>query len=192
MVDSKRYDPTITRFQKHTKSFVSGKTKKGHLNREPGDVAKADGILVKIDKKKKSSNGWLVKVQGKEYWCSCDDLGNVPDVTETEAYLLPKKKCEVEVSIDKASKIYTITKIKTSKVPQITTDLDKIILKTKGNSKITIEKDSTTISGKQVKVENDVKVDTTNHNDLPDEISLVSLYRQVQAIQNSLSDNNDI
>ena len=41
MVDSKRYDPTITRFQKHTKSFVSGKTKKGHLNneeREAGDV----------------------------------------------------------------------------------------------------------------------------------------------------------
>ena len=37
MVNSKRYDPTITRFRKHTQGFVSGKTKKGHLQNEEND-----------------------------------------------------------------------------------------------------------------------------------------------------------
>ena len=117
MVDSKRYDPTITRFQKHTKSFVSGKTKKGHLNneeRKEGDVINEEGILVRIDKKQIQGKGWRVEIDKKPYNCSY--YGNsflfLPNCTETDTYYIPKKECKVEVSIDKKSKIYTITKIK--------------------------------------------------------------------------------
>ena len=76
MVDSKRYTPTNERFRKHTQNFVSEKTKKGHLNdkeKDKGDVSKEDGKLIKVYKKLMKKNGWIVKVDGKEYHCSYGD-----------------------------------------------------------------------------------------------------------------------
>lgn len=189
MVDSKRYDPTITRFQKHTKSFVSGKTKKGHLNndeREAGDVTKEEGILVKVNKNNLYGKGWEVKIGEKTVMCTYgDNIIYLPDCTLNGSYYMPKKECKVEVSIDKKSKINTITRIKDSNKKPITMMNDGITLKSNGEASITINNDTTTISG-------DVVINTSSNNDLPDEISINDLYKRIESIESKLSDNNDI
>lgn len=206
MVDSKRYDPTITRFQKHTKSFVSGKTKKGHLNnedREAGDVINEEGVLVRIIKKDIQGKGWEVKVDGKPYKCSY--YGNsflfLPNCTETDTYYIPKKECKVEISIDKKSKIYTITKIKglkTSPNQQLISIIegDKIDIKGGGKASVSVKQEKTAISGDGLEVEGDVevsgdvKVDTSKDKDLPDKISMTELYKKVQVLEEQLDSKN--
>lgn len=178
MVDTKRYDPTITRFQKHTKSFVSGKTKKGHLNngeREAGDVIKEEGILVKVNGKDLQGKSWYVQVGKKYYWCTYgDNIVYLPECTKNGDFYIPKKKCKVEISIDKKSKIYTITRINDDTKQPIAMVDNEISLS--GN----------------VSVSGDVKVDTKDDKDLPDSISMTELYKKVQIIEEKLSDNNDI
>ena len=206
MVDSKRYDPTITRFQKHTKSFVSGKTKKGHLeneDREAGDVIKEEGVLVRIVKKQIQEKGWKVKVDEKIYNCSY--YGNsflfLPNCTETDTYYIPKKECKVEISIDKKSKIYTITKIKglkTSPNQQLISIIegDKIDIKGGGKASVSVKQEKTAISGDglevegDVDVEGDVKIDTSKDKDLPDKISMTELYKKVQVLEEQLNSKN--
>ena len=224
MVDSKRYNPTITRFQKHTKNFVSGKTKKGHLNddeRDPGDYIKEEGTLVRISKKNIRGKGWEVKVDNKVYKCSY--YGNsflfLPNCTEDNDYYLPKKEYKVEVSIDKKSKIYTITKIKGLKlssneqlisiiegdkiniqggkktsveVGQEETSItgDKVNIQGGEDSSITMENGKTSVTG-SISVEGDVKLDTSEEEGLPDEISVKALYKKVQIIEEKISDNDD-
>lgn len=207
MVDSKRYDPTITRFQKHTKSFVSGKTKKGHLeneDREAGDVINEEGVLVRIIKKDIQGKGWKVKVDEKIYNCSY--YGNsflfLPNCTETDTYYIPKKECKVEVSIDKKSKIYTITKIKglkTSPNQQLISIIegDKIDIKGGGKASVSVKQEKTAISGDglevegDVDVEGDVKIDTSKDEDLPDKISMTELYKKVQVLEEQLNSKNN-
>lgn len=206
MVDSKRYDPTITRFQKHTKSFVSGKTKKGHLeneDREAGDVVNEEGVLVRIIKKDIQGKGWEVEVDKKKYKCSY--YGNsflfLPNCTETDTYYIPKKECKVEISIDKKSKIYTITKIKglkTSPNQQLISIIegDKIDIKGGGKASVSVKQEKTAISGDglevegDVDVEGDVKIDTSKDEDLPDKISMTELYKKVQVLEEQLNSKN--
>ena len=207
MVDSKRYDPTITRFQKHTKSFVSGKTKKGHLGtgeREAGDYVKEEGVLVKINKNDLQGASWEVKVGNKTYNCSY--YGNsflfLPNCTENGNYYIPKKEYKVEVSIDKKSKIYTITKIKGLKMSsneQLISIMegDKINIKGGENSSITIDENKTSIKGEglsvegDVSVEGDIKIDTSKQEDLPNSISVTNLYKRVQILESKLSDDTN-
>lgn len=189
MVDSKRYDPTITRFQKHTKSFVSGKTKKGHLNskdKEEGDVSKEEGILVRVDKNNLYGKGWEVKIDEKKIMCNYgDNIIYLPPYTVNGSYYVPKKECKVEVSIDKNSKINTITKIKDPNKQPISLSNKGVTLQGSGKASVIIEQDTTTISG-------DVILDTKDQEDLPDEISLIDVYKKLQSIESKLSDNNDI
>lgn len=213
MVDSKRYDPTITRFQKHTQSFVSGKTKKGHLNkdndeRESGDVIKEEGILVKVNSKDLHGKTWEVKVDKKTYMCSYgDNIIYLPPYTVNGTYYIPKKECKVEVSIDKKSKIYTITRILDSDKQPITMSNNHITIQTSGDASVKVEKNKTSISsgkasvkvednktsvsGEKLSVEGDVEVKTSKDNDLPDKISITDLYKKVQNIEIKLSDKND-
>ena len=206
MVDSKRYDPTITRFQKHTKSFVSGKTKKGHLeneDREAGDVVNEEGVLVRIIKKDIQGKGWEVEVDKKKYKCSY--YGNsflfLPNCTETDTYYIPKKECKVEISIDKKSKIYTITKIKglkTSPNQQLISIIEgaKIDINGGGKASVSVKQEKTAISGDglevegDVDVEGDVKIDTSKDEDLPDKISMTELYKKVQVLEEQLNSKN--
>lgn len=208
MVDSKRYDPTITRFQKHTKNFVSGKTKKGHLNneeREPGDYIKEEGTLVRIDKNNLQGKSWEVKVDNKTYMCSY--YGNsflfLPNCTTNGKYYIPKKEYKVEVSIDKKSKIYTITKIKGLKLSsneQLISIIEgnKINIQGSKDSSLIVDQEGTSISGSGLSVEGniavqgDIEIDTSHDDDLPDSISVTDLYKKVQIIESKLSDNNDI
>ena len=62
---------------KHFEDFASPKAKKGHLNnneRDTDEIKHERGVLVKIEKNKIDSNGWIVEVgQGenkKTYECS--------------------------------------------------------------------------------------------------------------------------
>ena len=195
MVDSKRYDPTITRFQKHTKSFVSGKTKKGHLNneeREAGDVVKEEGILVQVDRNNLQGKTWLVEVGGKRYPCTYgDNIIYLPPCVKNGNYYQPKQECKVEVSIDKKSKIYTITRILSEDKQPIFMVDNQISLQGNGTASLTVESDKTSISGVELSVEGDIKVDTTKDDDVStDSISVKELYKKVQIIESKLSDNN--
>ena len=202
MVDSKRYDPTITRFQKHTKSFVSGKTKKGHLDDSDDDkkkgVIKEEGELVRVNSKNLHGKSWEVKVDGKTYMCTYgDNIIYLPPYTKNGSYYVPKKKCLVEVSIDKKSKIYTITRmIDPDKQPITMTDKG-ITLQSKGLASLTLTKDTAAIGGNELSVEGDlsvdgdIQIDTSKEKDLPDKISVTDLYKKVQNLEIKLSDKND-
>lgn len=201
MVDSKRYTPTNERFRKHTQNFVSEKTKKGHLNdkeKDKGDVSKEDGKLVKVYKKLMKKNGWIVKVDGKEYHCSYgDNIVFLPPCTDKGTYYVPKKECLVEVSIDKKSKIYTITRMKDPNKQPIEMMNDSISLQGSGLAELKVEADKTKVSGESldvegdVNVDGDVKIDTSKDEDLPDSISLKSLYKEVQILKNNQNSDKD-
>ena len=191
MVDSKRYDPTITRFQKHTQSFVSGKTKKGHLNKDDDergteDVVKEEGVLVKVNWKDLYGKSWEVKIGNKTYKCSYgDNIIYLPPYNTNGSYYIPKKECKVEVSIDKKSKIYTITRILDDEKQPITMTNDAIKIQANGTASLKVEE-------KKVSVTGDVVVDTSKNKDVKtDKISLTDLYKQVQNIELKLSDKND-
>ena len=197
MVDSKRYNPTNKRFQKHTQAFVSGKTKKGHLQkgeRDTGDVIKEIGILVKVDKNNMQGKGWEVKIDNKTYMCTYgDNIMYLPPCTLNGQYYLPKKQCKVEVSIDKKSQLYTITKIDDPDKQPITIQNNSITLQTNGNASLQLSNDTTIISGTELSVEGDIKIDTSKDNTVEaNTISITDLYKKVQLIELKLSDKNDI
>lgn len=196
MVDSKRYDPTITRFQKHTKSFVSGKTKKGHLNkeeRENGDVIKEEGILISVDGRDLLGKTWKVRVGQKDYMCSYgDNIIYLPECTKNGNFYFPKSECRVEISIDKKSKINTIIRIKDPTKQPIAMIDKQISLQGNGNASLTVEENKTTIAGDGLSVENDIEIDTSNDDSISaDKISITELYKTVQIIQTKLSEDND-
>lgn len=196
MVDTKRYNPTNKRFQKHTQAFVSGKTKKGHLStgdRDTGDVVKETGVLIRVDKNKIQEKGWEVKIDNKTYMCNYgDNIIYLPPYTENGQYYLPKKECKVEVSIDKKSQIYTITKINDPDKQPITIQNNSITLQTNGEASLQISENTTIISGEELSVEGDVKIDTSKNNTITEDvISITDLYKRVQVIESKLSDNND-
>ena len=196
MVDSKRYSPTIKRFQEHTKNFVEGKTKKGHLtdeDRKADDHKREEGILKRVIINKIRSNGWEVKVDKKTYMCTYgDNIIYLPPYTKTKEYYIPKSKCKVEVNIDKKSKIYTITKINDENKQPIEMNNEGLTLQGSGLSSLSVVGDVVEVEGEYLQAANDIKIDTTNDKDLPNEISVKSLYQQVQIIQEQInSGTND-
>lgn len=190
MVDSKRYDPSIKRFQEHTQNFVTGKTKKGHLNnddRTADDHKKLNGVLKRVHKKLFYEKGWEVYVDKKKYMCTYgDNIIFLPPYTETAEYYVPKKKCEVEITVDEKTKINTITRMNDPDKLPIEMSNNGVILQGKGLSSISVTDDVVEAKGEHLLAENDVKIDTTNDEDLPDQISVKSLYKQVQVLQEQI------
>lgn len=210
MVDTKRYNPSNKRFQKHTQSFVEGKTMKGHLgegDKEKG-VRKDTGELIRVNRQRILEDGWEVRINKKTFFCTYgDNVVYLPKHKTTDMYYIPVKKCEVEVSFDEKTKIRTITRMKDDTKQPIAMDYQGVTLKGSGTASIEVKEDtvelgddnasikvsdnSTTITGNQLAVQNDVKVDTTNHEDLPDEISVTDMYRKIQILEEKISDSND-
>lgn len=233
MVDFKGYNPSNKRFQEHTQNFVEGKTKKGHLqSKKSGDKYKTTGQLVQVEIAKVYQNGWDVVVDGKHYLCTYgDNIIYLPPHTVSDGgkYYVPKKKCEVEVSIDKENKMYTVTRINDVNKQPIGMDNDGIILHGSDGAKVTVQNDTVEVSGngltvekdvtiktdegnisltklhdqiqvvqqsvddskENLSVQNDIKIDTTEHEDLPDEISIVDMYREIQILKaDQASDTN--
>lgn len=194
MVNTKRYNPSNKRFQKHTQSFVEGKTMKGHLGEgdKKGDKKKETGELIRVNRQKINENGWEVKVDKKKYHCTYgDNIIYLPPCKKTDKYYIPKKKCEVEVSIDEKTKLHTITKIKDKNKKPISMDNNGVKLNGSGKASVTVKEDKTEITGSHLAVQNDVKVDTTEQDGLPDEISLTDMYKKIQVIEEKLSDTDD-
>lgn len=199
MVDSKRYNPSNKRFQEHTKHFVEGTTLKGHLNegKEKKNKYKTTGELIRVVKAKINSDGWEVKVDNKKINCNYgDNIIYLPPCTSTELYYVPKKKCEVEVSIDEKSKIHTITRIKDPNKQPISMTNDgvklegEVTLDGNGEATLRVTDDVIEVAGENLSVENDVKIDTTKDEDLPDEISVKQMYKDIQVLKEQLSDSD--
>lgn len=193
MVDSKRYNPSNKRFQKHTQSFVEGKTMKGNLNKGKKDKNsyKVTGVLKKINKHALDANGWYVQVDSKMLQCDYgDNIIYLPPYTENGDWYIPINKCEVEISINEKNNIKTITKIKDPNKQPITMTNNKITLSTGGTGGIDIVKTAVEISGVYTSIQNEIKVDTTAHEDLPDEIKITDMYREIQELKNKISDDN--
>ena len=121
MTGIRKRAPTNKEFKNNFQGLASTRVKKGHLTgkeKKPEDNAKEVGVLTRINRAKLYENGWEVKVgtgnDAVTYNCSYGDgVMYIPDSTVTKQYFVPKGKVEVEVTIDKKSKIYTITKINT-------------------------------------------------------------------------------
>lgn len=196
MVDSKRYNPSNKRFQEHTKHFVEGTTLKGHLNEEKKkkDKYKTTGILVRIVKAKIYSNGWETKVDKKKINCNYgDNIIYLPPCTSTDLYYIPKKKCEVEISIDEKSKIHTITKINDPNKVPISLTNDGVTIEGSGEATFKITDDDIELSGNvdiDGTVKDDIKIDTSEDEELPDEISIVEMYKDIKILKSQVSDNN--
>ncbi len=195
MVDFKKYTPSNKRFQKHTQHFVEGKTMKGHLNDDKEknkNKAKYKGELVKVVKAKIYEDGWEVKRDKKTYYCNYgDNIIYLPPHKETKLYYIPDGKCEVEFSVDKTSKISTITRMNHPKKQPIEMDNQGITLKGNGLAQFTVSGDDTEITGNttidgDAKVTGDITVDTTKEEGLPDKISVTNLYKQVQVLQKQI------
>ena len=193
MVNSKRYNPSNKRFQKHTQSFVEGKTMKGHLvdGEKKGDKYKTTGELVKVNKNDLSGTGWYVKVEKKTLKCNYgDNIYYLPPYTEQGDWYFPKSKCEVEVSVDERSKIFTITKIKDSRRQPFAMYSDGVRLEGSGASAVQVAKDVVNVLGKQMEVQNDIKIDTSETEGLPDSIRITDMYKEIQDLKNKIGDNN--
>lgn len=162
MVKSNGYTPTNKYFRNKFQDFASTKTKKGHLNNQGDEegAKKLTGVLIKIDRKKIYSNGWLVETTDKkQYWCSYGDgVLCLPDVTESDSYYTPKKKIEVEISIDEDNKVYTLTRLKDPNKKPIALYSDKLELSVNTNeetnkdnkAKIEVSKNDVKIMGQTI------------------------------------------
>lgn len=141
MTGIRKRSPTNKEFKKNFQGLASTQVKKGHLNnqeKKASDNGLIEGILVRVDRNKFYSNGWEVKVgKGKSATTyMCENLDNeIPEFTTTNNYLVFKGNVAVEISIDKKSKIYQITNIKSvSKKPWILYN-EKLLLSTDTNEK---------------------------------------------------------
>lgn len=146
MTGIKKRSPTNKEFKRNFQGLASTKTKKGHLNnnqeRKSSDKQSAEGILVRIKIDKIDDDGWEVEVgtgnDKKKYMCS-DSRGGlmIPDstISKNKKYYIPKNKTEVEIDIDKKSKIYTITRIRSDKQIPLAKFSDKLYLSVNSNTK---------------------------------------------------------
>lgn len=202
MVDSKRYNPSNKRFQKHTQHFVENTTMKGHITQEKDKKKgkyKDTGYLIKIKKNALDGKGWYVKIDKKTLQCNYgDNIIYLPPYTEKGEWYIPKKKTEVEVSIDEKSKIYTITRIKDPNKKPIAMNNDGVKITGSEKSSIQIAKHAVTVSGEVIKTignidaKGDIELDTKDKKDLPDKISVIGMYKEIQEIKGKLSENNDV
>ena len=193
MVDSKRYVPSNKRFEKHTQSFVEGKTMKGHLvdDKKNKNSYKVNGILKKVNKNALASDGWYVTVEEKILKCYYGDVYYyLPPHTVNGDWYIPTSKCEVEVSINEKSGIKTITKIKDAHKQLIAMDNKGMKLSGNGTSSVQIKENTVNISGDSLNAQNEITIDTTKHEDLPNEIKITDMYREIQELKDKVSDNN--
>ncbi|MBR1610721.1 MAG: hypothetical protein IJ672_04415 [Methanobrevibacter sp.] len=151
MTGIKKRAPTNKEFKGHFQGLAGTRVKKGHLNnqeeKKPEDNAKENGELIRIHKKKLYEKGWEVKVgTGKDavtYMCSYGDaVLCIPDSNITEEYYIPKNKTNVEVTIDKKSKIYTVTKINSPNVKPIALYEDNLVISTNTNTDTNSKEDT--------------------------------------------------
>ena len=192
MTGIRKRSPTNKEFKKNFQGLASTQVKKGHLNnqeKKASDNGLIEGILVRVDRNKFYSNGWEVKVgKGKSATTyMCENLDNeIPEFTTTNNYLVFKGNVAVEISIDKKSKIYQITNIKSvSKKPWILYN-EKLLLSTDTNEKnqgtvgasIEIGKKYINLKSDEIKI-----IDNDNN-----EIDLIKSQNKIDQLESENSD----
>ena len=192
MTGIRKRSPTNKEFKKNFQGLASTQVKKGHLNnqeKKASDNGLIEGILVRVDRNKFYSNGWEVKVgKGKSATTyMCENLDNeIPEFTTTNNYLVFKGNVAVEISIDKKSKIYQITNIKSvSKKPWILYN-EKLLLSTDTNEKnrgtvgasIEIGKKHINLKSDEIKI-----IDNDNN-----EIDLIKSQNKIDQLESENSD----
>jgi hypothetical protein len=222
MVKSNRYSPTNKKFKSHFENFASEKTKKGHLNkndRDADDTTILTGTLKRINRKKLYDNGWEVEVDKKVYYCTYStNVMSIPTSTVTDTYFIPKKKCEVEIQVDKVSKIYTISRIKDVNLTPIALYDNVVTISSNTNTNtnddsianISVTRTGVNLSG-EISISDDVtikgNVSSPNITMLEEKISnlesqinsdnslqqeIIELKKQIEEIQSKTEgDNND-
>ena len=135
------HTPTNKQLKGGVQGLADTRPKKGHLTnqeRKKDDKQSATGVLVHILRKKIDSDGWIVDVgTGKNksrYHCVNGTGGMyIPDSNVTDTMYVPKVKTEVNIDIDKKSKIYTITKIISDKKISLASFEDMLYISTNNN-----------------------------------------------------------
>lgn len=198
MVKSNRYTPTNKKFKSHFENFASEKVKKGHLGkgeRDSEDTSIKEGTLVKIDRKKMYSNGWIVKIDKKEVNCTYNgNVVSIPESTVTDNYFIPKKTCSVEVQLDTVSKIYAITKIKDSDLTPIALYDNQVTISPNTNTNTNKDnKASITVSRTGVNIAGDITAGFLNAETITvdGEIkssNITTLEKQVADLQQQIQD----
>lgn len=194
MTIMKNRSPTNKEFKTNFQRLASDKPKKGHLesqDKKASDNAIETGRLIRVERSKYYSNGWEVKV-GKgsnavTYMCSNLDQ-YVPPFRETKKYLVFKGNVEVEISIDKKSKIYQITRIKSSNKKAMTLYEDSLVISQNENEKNKKSNSSSIELGKEtINLKSDtIKITDSNNN----EIDLVSTINEIKETLNQMQKNN--
>lgn len=194
MTGIRKRSPTNKEFKTNFQGLAGTRTKKGHLNsqeRESDDVSRETGTLIRIHKKKLYEDGWEVQVgtdkDAKTYMCSYQSgVLYIPDSTETDEYYVPKQKTQVEVNIDKKSKIYTIVKINSLNKKPIALFEDNLTISTNTNENTNSDVEaSIEVSTKSITLKSDnVVVLDSNDN----KIDLVESNKDLNELKKDVSD----
>lgn len=193
----RKRSPTNKEFKTNFQGLASTKTKKGHLTsqeRESDDVAREYGTLIRIHKNKMYENGWEVQVgtdkDAVTYMCSYQSsVLYIPDSTETDSYYVPKQKTQVEVNIDKKSKIYTIVKINSLNKTPIALYENNLTISTNTNEDTNKDvKASIEVSNESITLKsNNIVIKDSDNN----KINLVESNKNLSNLQQEVSDLKD-
>lgn len=110
---------TNKEFKDRFEKLASTDVIKGHLTnqkRSPGDSQTVKGVLKHVIRERIDTNGWIVTVGSdkdkSDYSCTNPQWSTtLPSSTITPTLYVPKEKTEVEISLDKKNKIYTILRV---------------------------------------------------------------------------------
>lgn len=188
MTGIRKRSPTNKEFKTNFQGLASTRTKKGHLTnqeKKASDNAVETGTLIRISKEKLYENGWEVQVgtdsDAVTYMCSYGDgVLYLPDSTETDVYYIPKEKTEVELVIDKQTKIYTITKINTLNKKPIALYENKLTISTNTNTNTNSDVNtSIEVSNNSVNINSDIVTITDSQNN---QVDLVESQKKVDSL----------
>ena len=192
MTGIRKRSPTNKEFKKNFQGLASTQVKKGHLNnqeKKASDNGLVEGTLIRVDRNKFYSNGWEVKV-GKGKGATtymCENLDNqIPAFTTTDNYLVFKGNVSVEISIDKQTKIYQITNIKSANKKPWVLYNETLLLSTDTNEKTKSSVQAAIEIGKEyINLKSDkVKITDNNNN----EINLIESQNKINQLESENSD----
>lgn len=194
MTGIRKRSPTNKEFKKNFQGLASTRVQKGHLNnqeKKASDSGTEEGVLIRVERAKYNSDGWEVKLGkgkgAKVYMCTNLD-NEIPPFNATDKYLVFKGTVKVDVSIDKKSKIYQITNIKTAKKKPMVLYNNTLVLSTDNNETTNIGLASIEVKEQSINL-NSSKVTITDDDN--NEINLVESQKELDELKTENSDLKD-
>lgn len=195
MTGIRKRSPTNKEFKKNFQGLASTQIQKGHLNnqeKKPSDSGTEEGTLIRVDRTKYDSDGWEVQLgkgKGSKIYM-CTNLDNeIPPFTTTDRYLVFKGTVKVDVSIDKKSKIYQITNIKSAKKQPMVLYNDTLVLSTNTNESSDIDGLATIeVKENSINLKSDEVIITDDNNN---KINLVESQNKINELETENSNLKD-